>query len=78
MPTGLRLTIESVTGEGDRVVVEAKGDAVTGDGKRYCNDYCFVMTFRDGRITQLNEYLCSLHADEVLWPLAEKMGVLAG
>jgi ketosteroid isomerase-like protein len=77
MPTGLRLTVLSVTGEGDRVVVEAKGDALTGDGQSYRNDYCFVMTFRDGLITQLNEYLCSRHADEVLWPLAEKMGVLA-
>jgi ketosteroid isomerase-like protein len=76
MPTGLRLTIRSVTGEDDRVVVEASGDAVTGDGKPYRNDYCFVMTFRDGKIRMLNEYLCSLHADEVLWPLAEKMGVL--
>jgi len=78
MPTGLRLTVQSVIGEGERVVIEAKGDAVTGDGKAYRNDYCFVMTFRDGKITQLNEYLCSRHADEVLWPLAEKMGFLAG
>jgi ketosteroid isomerase-like protein len=78
MPTGLRLSVQSVTGEGDRVVVEATGDAVTGDGKAYRNEYCFVMTFRDGRIARMNEYLCSVHADEVLWPLAEKMGVLAG
>ncbi len=76
MPTGLRLTVQSVTAEGDRVIVEATGDAVTGEGQRYANDYCFVMTFRDGRIWRMNEYLCSVHADEVLWPLAEKMGVL--
>jgi ketosteroid isomerase-like protein len=72
MPTGLRFTVGSVTAEGDRVVVEAVGNAVTGEGKAYCNDYCFVATLNDGRIAQFNEYLCTRLADEVLWPLAEK------
>jgi ketosteroid isomerase-like protein len=77
MPSGLRLEVQSLTAAGDRVVVEAEGNAITGDGQNYHNHYCFVMLFEDGLIRQLNEYLCSAHADAVLWPLAETMGVLA-
>lgn len=69
LPTGLRPTIQSVIAEGDRVVVEFEGDAMTCDGKPYCNQYCMVFTLRDGRIRQVNEYFCTLLADEVLWPL---------
>ena len=76
MPTGLRLEVQTVTAEGDRVVVEAIGNAVTGEGKPYCNEYCFVATLEDGRIKQFNEYLCTRLAEDVLWPLVEKMGAL--
>jgi ketosteroid isomerase-like protein len=73
MPEGLRFTIETVTAEGDRVVVEAVGNAVTSDGKPYRNAYCKVFTFADGKIVELREYFCTKLADEVLWPLAEAM-----
>jgi ketosteroid isomerase-like protein len=73
LPTGLRPTIQSVTAEGDRVVVEFEGNSVTCDGKPYCNQYCMVFTMRGGRIKQVNEYFCTVLADEVLWPLVEKM-----
>ena len=76
MPTGLRLEVLTVTAEDDRVVVEAVGNAVTGEGKPYCNEYCFVATLEDGRIKQFNEYLCTKLAEDVLWPLVEKMGAL--
>lgn len=74
IPTGLRFTIGNVTAEGERVVVEARGDALTVDGAPYCNDYCFVFTIRDGKIRRVDEYFCTKLADEVLWPLAEKLG----
>ncbi|HKY92875.1 MAG TPA: nuclear transport factor 2 family protein, partial [Nevskiaceae bacterium] len=64
LPTGLRPTIHAVIAEGDRVVVEFEGDAVTADGKPYCNQYCMVFTMRDGRIRQVNEYFCTLLADQ--------------
>jgi hypothetical protein len=32
-----------------------------------------VFTLQDGRIRQVNEYFCTIHADEVLWPLVERM-----
>lgn len=74
IPTGLRFTIRDVTAEGNRVAVEAEGNAVTAEGKPYCNQYCFVFTVEHGKITHMNEYFCSKLADEVLWPMAEKAG----
>lgn len=74
IPTGLRYEFLSVTAEGDRVVVEAEGHAVTHDGKPYCNQYCFVCTVTDGKVTQVNEYFCTKLADEVLWPAYESAG----
>ncbi|MFT3965429.1 MAG: nuclear transport factor 2 family protein [Sphingobium sp.] len=74
LPTGLRPDVRSVTAEGDRVAVEWEGDAVTAEGKPYRNQYCMIFTLRGGRIVQVNEYFCTIHADEVLWPLVEAMG----
>jgi ketosteroid isomerase-like protein len=73
LPTGLRPEIHTVTAEGDRVVVEFEGNAVTSEGKAYCNQYCMVFTLRAGRIVKVHEYFCNVLADEVLWPLVEKM-----
>jgi len=74
VPTGLRPIIKTVTAEGDRVAVEWEGNAQTCEGKPYCNQYCMVFTLRNGRIRQVNEYFCSILADEVLWPLVAGMG----
>ena len=73
LPKGLNPTIHALIAEGDRVVAEFEGKAVTSDGKPYNNQYCMVFTLRNGRILQVNEYFCTLHADEVLWPLVSKM-----
>lgn len=68
VPTGLRPTVHTVTAEAGRVVVEFEGDAVTCEGKPYCNQYCMVFTVQDGKIKQVNEYFCTKLADEVLYP----------
>lgn len=73
LPTGLQPDIQSVTAEGDRVVVEFEGNATTFTGAPYHNQYCMVFTLKDGKIKQVNEYFCNILADEVLWPLIEKM-----
>lgn len=73
LPTGLRPDIQSVTAEGDRVVVEFEGNALTSEGKPYRKQYCMVFTLRGGRIHKGHEYFCTILADEVLWPLVEKM-----
>ena len=69
LPTGLRLSVKNVIAGGDHVAVEAEGDGVTAAGVPYRNQYCFVFTLADGKVKQLNEYFCTVHADEVLWPL---------
>jgi uncharacterized protein len=69
VPTGLRPRFLTATAEGDRVAVEFEGDATLADGKPYRNQYCFVMTFDKGRIKQVNEYFCTLLADERIGPL---------
>ena len=69
VPTGLSPTIHTVTAEGDRVVVEFEGNATLINGASYNNQYCMVFTLRDGRIRQVNEYFCTLLADQVLYPM---------
>jgi uncharacterized protein len=71
IPTGLRFAIHTVVADEDHVVVEAEGNAVTRLGTPYRNQYCFVFTMAGGRIKQVNEYFCNVHANEVLWPLVE-------
>jgi len=69
IPTGLRPTFHTVTAEGDRVVVEFEGDATLVNGERYCNQYCMVFTLQDGAIKHVNEYYCTILADERIGPL---------
>ena len=74
VPTGFRPKIEKVVAEGDTVVLEFEGNAVLSNGKPYCNQYVFVFTFRDGKIKQLNEYFCTVLADETILPLLAEKG----
>jgi ketosteroid isomerase-like protein len=41
---------------GDVVVLQARGKSLTRDGRRYDNDYAFVIHFRDGKIARYEEY----------------------
>jgi uncharacterized protein len=69
VPSGLSPTIHTVTAEGERVIVEFEGKATLVNGAQYNNQYCMVFTMRDGRIQHVNEYFCTLLADQVLYPL---------
>lgn len=73
VPDGLQIDIKTVIDGDDRVVVEFEGNATTSVGTAYHNQYCMVFTLCDEKIKQVNEYFCTIHADEVLWPLVEKM-----
>ena len=73
-PGGLRPEIKTVTAEGDRVVVEFEGKAITKTGEEYFNQYCMVITLAGGKVKQVNEYFCTVLADRVLWPLAQGLG----
>ena len=52
----LRTHARRLIAEGDIVVVEARGQNLTRDGKPYENNYCYVFEFRDGEVTSLTEY----------------------
>ena len=69
MPEGMNPTIHSVTAEADRVEGEFEGNATLVNGTPYCNQYCMVFTLRDGRIVHVNEYYCTILADEAIGPL---------
>ena len=56
---GIKVQIDTLTGEGDRVVMEAHGEAVSKSGQPYNNKYCLVITVTDGKIAQVREYLDS-------------------
>jgi uncharacterized protein len=75
VPEGMQPVIQSVTAEGDRVVVEFEGNATLSNGASYCNQYCMVFTLHGGRIKQVNEYFCTILADEVLFPLVAAEGL---
>ena len=74
VPTGFRPKFERVVAEGDTVVVEFEGNAVLSDGKPYCNQYVFLFTFAGGKIKQVNEYFCTVLADERILPLLAQKG----
>jgi ketosteroid isomerase-like protein len=73
IPSGLRPQFLTVTAEGERVVVEFEGDATLVNGERYCNQYCMVFTLQNGRIKQVNEYYCTILADEKILPVLGKV-----
>ena len=54
---GLQLTINTVVGEGDKVVIEATGKSDVIGGGTYNNIYCYVVTVRNNKITEMREYL---------------------
>ena len=52
-----RTEVHSLIAEGDCVAVEHSGLNQTPDGRSYNNNYCWVLTLRDGRITEVREYM---------------------
>jgi ketosteroid isomerase-like protein len=69
IPTGLQPHFLTTTAEGDRVVVEFEGNATLANGESYCNQYCMVFTMEGGLIKNVNEYYCTILADERILPL---------
>jgi uncharacterized protein len=43
--------------EGDFVVVEARGENTTKDGRPYNNAYCFVIRLAEGKLREITEYM---------------------
>lgn len=66
---GIDFDVLSMTTEDDRVSCEAHGRSTLVSGAPYHNQYHFLFYFRDGRISQLKEYIDTKLADQVLAPL---------
>jgi uncharacterized protein len=69
IPTGLQPKFLTVTAEGDRVAVEFEGNATLANGEHYGNQYCMLFTLQNGLIKLVNEYYCTILADEKILPL---------
>ena len=62
---GLKMTVLGTVAEADRVAVEAESSGDLRNGRRYRQQYHFLLTFRDGRISTVREYLDTQHAFDV-------------
>lgn len=65
----LVFTIQSLTADEDRVVVEATSKGTLVNGEQYEQTYVFVIRVRDGRIASVAEHYNALVAKEKLMPL---------
>jgi uncharacterized protein len=61
-PATIKYRLDDVIVEGERAVVLQRITATTTGGEPYENDYAFVLTFRDGLIHRVDEFVDSLYA----------------
>ena len=61
LPNGLKMTVKSMIAEGDSVAVEAESYGELRNGRIYNQEYHFLLTIRDGRISAVKEYLDTQH-----------------
>jgi len=66
--TTYRNRAEMILADGDQVVVLCRGEVETVRGERYDNSYCYVISMRDGRMSELTEYLDTALVERVLEP----------
>ena len=69
----IRFTVDAMTAEDDRVVIEAHSQATLIDGQEYANTYVFSLRVRNGRIAWIAEHYNPLIAQEKLFPLAASL-----
>jgi uncharacterized protein len=73
LKNGLAMTVVSCIAEGDRVALEVVSAGDLKNGRHYRQEYHMLMTFRDGKIASVREYLDTQHANDI-WvaPLSEQ------
>jgi len=59
---GLKMTVKSAIAEGDQVALQAASRGELKNGRIYDQEYHFLITFRDGKICAVREYLDTQHA----------------
>ena len=62
---GLQMTVLGLLAEGDDVAVEVESQGDLRNGRKYRQQYHFLITFRDGKIASVREYLDTHHAFDV-------------
>lgn len=65
-----RITPTRILADGDHVVVECHGDAMTIAGDPYRNSYCLVIRMADGQMCEMTEYMDTALVERVLRPPA--------
>ena len=65
----IRFTVDALTAQDDRVVIETHSQATLINGEEYGNTYVFSIRVRDGRIAWIAEHFNPLIAQEKLFPL---------
>ena len=65
---GLHFTVLGTVAEGDKVAIELVSRGTFADGRVYNNEYHTLLTFRDGKIVAVREYLDTAHVLAVWFP----------
>jgi ketosteroid isomerase-like protein len=68
LPDGLRMTVKGLVAEGDKVAAEATSYGRLENGRVYEQEYHFLFTLHDGKITTVREYLDTQHV-HTIWEL---------
>ena len=58
---GLKMTVKGLVAEGDKVAVEVESYGELKNGRVYNQEYHFLITIRDGKISEVREYLDTQH-----------------
>jgi uncharacterized protein len=65
LPNGWEMTVLELIAEGDKVAAEVESRGDLRNGRQYRQQYHFAITFRDGKIARVHEYLDTHHAYDV-------------
>ncbi|MEW9855598.1 nuclear transport factor 2 family protein [Novosphingobium sp. M1R2S20] len=69
----LEVTIDTITAEGSRVVLQARSNGRLYDGQEYANTYLFLLEFDDqNRIRHVREYFDPDPVREILQPAVQR------
>ena len=58
---GLKMTVKSLIAEGDKVALEVESYGELQNGRVYNQEYHTLITIRDGKISEVKEYLDTQH-----------------
>jgi uncharacterized protein len=70
-PAGYAYTVDSLTGEEDRVAAEVHAEGVLSTGEPFANRYVFMLRIRDGRVASVAEHFNPGPVRDKLAPLIQ-------